>query len=172
VSAFRADTIHAIDLVRAIAGSAAAAAATVVGRHEDAVDNAWNSVVSFENGVTGVIQANYQTGGRTHTFEIHGPGASAFINLGFGGSECEAQILTQRGMAGYSLSTAGAAGCSIEHLDGKALAGSDKFHRYYGFYDEDRHFLECVRDGVEPETSIADAVRTFELVEMLETRVV
>jgi virulence factor len=172
VSAFRADTIHAADLVRAVAGSPPVSAATVRGQSEDTVANRWNSVVRFENGVTGVVQANYQTGGRTHTFEFHGPGASAFINLGTGGSECEARMLINESREGYSLAASGISGGSLLELDGKELAGSDAFHRYYGFYDEDVHFLKCVRTGEEPETSIGDAVRTFELVDMLESNVI
>ena len=134
--------------------------------------NAWNSVIRFENGVTGLIEANYQTGGRTHTFEIHGPGASAFINLGFGGSQCEAQLMIAEGTGGYSLAATGVQGTGLQTVDGKALAGSDQFHRYYGFYQEDEHFLDCVRNGKEPETGIADAVKTFELVDLLESSVI
>jgi virulence factor len=172
VSAFRADTIHAIDLVRAAAGSRALSAATVCARSADVVPNLWNGVIRFENGVTGVVLANYQTGGRTHTFEFHGPGASAFINLGTGGSQCEAQMLVNEAKEGYSLAASGISGGSLQALDGKALAGSDEFYRYYGFYDEDVHFLECVRGGGTPETSIADAVETCKLVDMLESSVI
>ncbi len=172
VSAFRSDTIHAVDLVRWMADSAPASAATVCGQYDDVVINAWNSVVRFENGVTGLIQANYQTGGRTHTFELHGAGASAFINLGFGGSQCEATLLVQEGKTGYSLAASGVSGANLETIDGKALAESDSFHRYYGFYYEDLHFLECVRQGRTPETSIADAVKTFEMMAMMEAGVI
>ena len=167
VSAFQSDTIHAVDLVRWIADGTPVSAATVCSRVDDVVPNSWNSVVRFDNGVTGVIKANYQTGGRTHTFEVHGAGASAFINLGFGTDACEAQILSTEGKGGYSLAATGTGRTGLQMIDGKALAGSDQFYRYYGFYQEDLHFLECVRQGVEPETSIADAVKTFELVDLL-----
>jgi predicted dehydrogenase len=167
VSAFQSDTIHAVDLVRWIADGTPVSAATVCSRVDDVVPNSWNSVVRFDNGVTGIIKANYQTGGRTHTFEVHGAGASAFINLGFGTDACEAQILATEGKGGYSLAATGTGRTGLQVIDGKALAGSDQFYRYYGFYQEDLHFLECVRQGAEPETSIADAVKTFELVDLL-----
>jgi predicted dehydrogenase len=172
VSAFESDTIHAVDLVRAVADSAPVSAATVVGQYGDVVENAWNSVVRFENGVTGVVQANYRTGGRTHTFEVHGAGASAFINVGFGGADCDAKVMLQEGKAGYSLAATGAGARNLMELDGKQMAGSDQFYRYYGFYDEDRHFLECVREGRAPETSIADAVKTFEMIELMRSNVI
>jgi virulence factor len=167
VAAFESDTIHAVDLVRWMSGGTAVAAATVQGQVDDVVPNSWNSVIRFDNGVTGVIEANYQTGGRTHTFEVHGAGASAFINLGMGGGECEARMLVATGKSGYSLAAAGWSERGPEIIDGKALAGSDKFYRYYGFYQEDAHFLDCVRHGKEPETNIEDAVKTFELVDLI-----
>ena len=60
-----------------------------------------------------------------------------------------------------------AAAYGLQKIDGKALAGSQQFYRYYGYYQEDQHFLECVRQGTEPETSIADAVKTFHFVDLL-----
>lgn len=167
LSAFESDAIHAIDLVRSFANGTPVSAATVRGQVQDVVPNSWNSVVRFDNGVVATIRANYQTGGRTHTFEIHGPGASAFINLGLGGDDCEAQILTTAGKGGYSRAAAGAAAFGLQKIDGKALAGSEQFYRYYGYYQEDEHFLESVRLGAEPETSIADAVKTFHFVDLL-----
>jgi hypothetical protein len=49
---------------------------------------------------------------------------------------------------------------------GLEIAGSDAFYRYYGYYQEDRHFLDCVRAGVQPETNIADATESMRLVDM------
>ncbi len=172
LSAFESDTVHAIDLVRWLAGGTPVSAATVRSQVEDVVPNAWNSVVRFDNGVVATIRANYQTGGRTHTFEMHGPGASAFINLGLGGDDCEAQVLTTGAKGGYSRAAAGTANFGLERIDGKALAGSKDFHRHYGYFQEDEHFLECVRTGVEPETSIADTVKTWALVDLLASRVI
>ena len=168
MSAYSSDTIHAVDMVRWIAGGRAESAATVQGQAQDVVPNSWNSVIRFDNGVTGIVKANYQTGGRSHTFEVHGPGASAFINLGFaGGQDCEARIVLSKGKAGYSLAATGASDNGVQVIDGMELAGSREFYKYYGFYQEDVHFVECVRTGAEPLTSIEEAVKTFELVDML-----
>ena len=167
ISAFESDTIHCVDLVRSIAGAAPAKAATVIAQANDVTANMWNSVFEFEGGITGTIRANYQTGGRVHTFEIHGPGASAFINLGFGGFGCDARVLLGTGSGGYSLAAGGAAKLDLRELDGMELAGSDQFYRYYGFFQEDEEFVRCVHKGAEPETTIADAVKSFELVDMI-----
>jgi predicted dehydrogenase len=46
-------------------------------------------------------------------------------------------------------------------------AGSDAPHRYLGFYDENRHFIDCIKSGQQPQTCFADAVKTMELVERI-----
>ncbi|HUT01121.1 MAG TPA: Gfo/Idh/MocA family oxidoreductase [Phycisphaerae bacterium] len=169
VPAFESDVIHAVDLVRWFAGGEPTAAATVAGSSDEDVINRWSSVFRFDNGVTGIIKGNYRTGGRVHKFEVHGAAVSAYINLGFGTAACEATILRHQGEVRYSLTARGEEERSVERLDGYALAGGDAFHRYYGFYFEDRHFLDCVRDGTVPETSIADAVKSMKLAHMIST---
>jgi predicted dehydrogenase len=167
LTAFVSDTIHAIDLMRWMAGGTATSAASVIGQYDDyPTVNAWNGVCRFDNGVTGLIKANYRTGGRTHRFEIHGPGLSAFINLGMGAPACDAIVLSHEGEAQYSLAAQGASKQGILKLDGKEMAGSDAFYKYYGFYQEDRHFIDCVRAGRQPETNIEDAVKSMRLAEL------
>ena len=167
LSAFASDTIHAVDLMRWIAGGTPVRAASVIGQYDnEPTTNAWNGVCRFDNGVTGTIRANYRVGGRIHRFEVHGPGVSAYINLGFGAQACEATILSHDGAMQYSLAAQGASPQGVLHIDGMKLANSTEFYRYYGFYGEDRHFIECVRSGAEPETSIADAVKSMSLVQM------
>jgi len=172
LTAFLSDTIHAIDLMRWMAGGSVCAAALVVTQHDSPVVNAWNGVCRFDNGAVGTIKANYRTGGRVHTFEVHGPGVSGYIELGFGGASCNARVLAHEGETRYSLASSGAAQEGILELDGMALAGSNEFYRYYGFYQEDRHFLDCVRAQAEPETSIADAVKSMRLAEMFLANVI
>lgn len=167
-SAFATDIVHATDLLRDLAAAEVAAAATVAGRFSGCpVDNAWSSVMRFTNGVTGTLRANYQTGGRVHSFEIHGPGASAFLNLGFGGAQCEATVLYHEGKSMYSLAAAGVGGQNSRQFDGMALAGSDQFHAYYGYLQEDMDFVRSLQTGEPPLCTIADAVGTMELVETL-----
>jgi virulence factor len=167
LSAFPADTIHAIDLVRWISGGTPIKAATVEAHVDDVVPNAWNAVARFDNGVTGIIRANYQTGGRVHSLEIHGPGASAFVNLGFGDASCDAQILLAGGAKGYSLAATGAAAKNQIDLDGRKIAGSDAFHVYSGYFGESEDFIRCVQSGKRPLTDIEEGVKTMRFVDML-----
>ena len=172
LTAFMSDTIHAIDLMRWMAGGTPEAAALIVTQHDSPVVNAWNGVCRFDNGVVGTLKANYRTGGRVHKFEVHGPGVSAYIDLGFGAASCSARVLAHEGETRYSLAASGAAQEGILELDGMALAGSTEFYRYYGFFQEDRHFIDCVRAQTEPETSIADAVKSMQLAEMFLANVI
>jgi len=167
LTAFESDTIHAADLVRWIAGGTPATAYTLTAANDELVVNAWNAVTRFDNGVIGIVKANYRTGGRVHRFEIHGPGASAFLNLGMGGAQCEGLLLRHDGSQQYSLSAGAAGGDSGAHFSGTALAGSDQFYRFYGFFDEDRHFIDCVKTRQLPETSIQDAVKSCEYVDLI-----
>ena len=40
-------------------------------------------------------------------------------------------------------------------------------HHTYGFFGENRHFIDCIKNNVEPETCFADATKTMELVDRL-----
>lgn len=172
VSSFVSDSIHAVDLMRWIAGGTPVKAATIQGQVEDEVPNSWNAVIGFDNGVTGIVKANYKAGGRIHTFEIHGPGASAFINLGFGPVMAKAEILVHSGNPMYSAASQGVQKQERIVLDGIELAGSDQFHRFYGFYQEDKAFLESVRTRTQPLCDISEGVKSIKLVEMLAANII
>jgi len=167
MNAFVSDIIHAVDLIRYLAGSEPEKAATVAARHNSPIDNAWSSVIRFENGITGTLKANYQTAGRVHTFEIHGPKASAFINLGFGSEACEATILHASGKSIYSLASAGVSGPVCDKIDGMELAGSKKFYQYSGFKQENADFVNSILQGAAPLCTIADAAKSMHMAEML-----
>jgi len=166
-SSYESDVIHAIDLVRWIAGGNPQTAATVVGQYNSPVPNSWNSIIKFDNGVTGIIKSNYQTGGRVHTFEIHGYSASAYINLGFCTSTCEAKIIFHNGKPSYSMASAGGGSEEVVCYDGRALAGSDEYHKYYGYFNELLRFFDSVRTRKVPDTDLDDSVKYMELAEML-----
>ncbi len=165
-SAYDTDGIHALDLVRYLANSEVKKCATVTGRFSDCpVDNAWSSVMQFENGVTGTMRSSYQAGARIHTFEVHGPNASAFINLGMGNADCEATIIFRKDGSMYSLASGGVGGSERLYIDGKKLAGSEEFHAYYGYLQEDIDFIRAIKNGSAPMCTIEDMAKSMELVE-------
>lgn len=166
-SAYNCDIIHAIDLVRHIAGSEPKKAGTVIGRFDSPVDNAWSSVMEFENGILATLRANYQSAARIHDFEIHGPKACAFINIGFADARCEAKIIYNGGKPIYSAASAGVGDFFIEELDGKQIAGGDEYHQYYGYKSEDEDFIACLQNGGTPLCTAADAAKSMDMVELL-----
>jgi len=166
-SAYNCDIIHAIDLVRYIAQSEPKHAGTVIGKFNSPVDNAWSSVMEFENGILATLRANYQSAARIHDFEIHGPNACAFINVGFADARCEATIIYNGGTQIYSAASAGVGDFRIEHLDGIALAGGSKYHQYYGYKTEDEDFVRCLLSGGTPLCTAEDAAKSMDMVEML-----
>ena len=166
-SAYNCDIVHAVDLVRHIAGAEPVSAATVVKNFNSPVDNAWSSVMEFENGIIGTLRANYQSAARIHDFEIHGPNACAFINIGFADIGCEATIMYNGGTQIYSAASTGVGNFRIEKLNGIEIAGGDKYYQYYGYKTEDEDFIDCVLNGKTPLCSAEDAAKSMDMVELL-----
>jgi predicted dehydrogenase len=165
-SAFTCDVVHVIDLIRHLAGCPTESAVTMETTDGDSA-HAWYSLIRFKNGISGVVRSNYRTGGRVHEFELHGPGASAYINLGFGDAEISARIL--RGAGGYSLSAANMSNPDIIEFDGVKLGGVG-YERYYGYYDEDKNFVESALGLVSTESAaerLREDYETMELVQLL-----
>lgn len=142
------DAVHAVDMLRWMGGEPRHVASDVARRFHS-FDDAFNALISFEGGATGVLLTNWGVGARTHTFELHGRGISCFCNpddraLIFTDGKLEPEVITTQ-----------------------QAAGSDELHHYYGFYGENRHFVDCVREGRQPNSSLADAARTMRLVNQI-----
>lgn len=169
-SAFTCDVIHCVDLVRHIAGaSTVQSCATLESANNSGLIESWHSVMRFDNNVGGVVRSHYSTGGRVHEFELHGAGASAYINLGFGGEACDARILCAKTAGRQSMSAMGKGEVEVITLDGKVIAGSDRYEDYYGYRDEDMLFMNAVADGMGyDEARTMEDLASAELVERLE----
>lgn len=143
------DAVHAVDALRFMGGDVVDCVSSVRSLGKK-FDTSFTAMVEFESGAIGVLLTNWQTGGRVHSFEMHSHGASAFVdpddkailNLN---NELSAQIITTQEAAG----------------------GRTENYHYYGFFGENRHFIDCVKSGQQPETSFADAAKTMELVDMI-----
>ena len=82
-------------------------------------------------------------------FEMHAAGISAYVNPELNG---KAVIHNRSGVTEIS---------TVE------IASSDQNHIVYGFYAENRHFIDCIQQDQLPETHFSDAVKTMELVDMI-----
>jgi len=145
VDVLTCDAIHAVDMLRWACGEWRRVL-SVVKRFGRGYDNAFYALVEFGSGRVGVLAANWASGGRVHKFEFHTLGASAYVNPD------DRALLYRHGKLELTITT-------------QQAAGSSERVRYYGFYDENRHFIDCVREGREPETSFRDAVKSMQLVD-------
>lgn len=145
MSILRTDIIHAVDTLRFFCGEAVEVHAV-----QDAVwtdwRNSYSALIRFEGGATGLLAAYRAAGGRYERFELHGRGISAYIR-----APESAEV----------------------HVDGRdapeVLRPQSPDPRLsYGYKAESRHFIDCVRHGKQPLTSFDDAVRTMELVDLIE----
>jgi len=150
VDILTSDGIHAVDTLRWLCGGEVVSIASDVRSFSTAWENAFFALVRFSSGATGVLLTNWAVGKRVHTFEIHSLGISAFVD-----GNAKAMIYEDNREDPTAV------------WDVKEVAGSDEFYRFYGFYHENRHFVNCVKEGREPTTSFRDAVKTMELVEMI-----
>ncbi len=142
------DAVHAVDTLRWMGGEVVAAASDIRKLYAD-YDNSFNALLKFENGAVGFLLTNWVAGTRVHTFEMHAKGISAFID-----ANDEAAIYSDGKAEGQILKT-------------QEVAGSAENHKFYGFYGENRHFIDCIKQKKMPETNFADAVKTMELVDRI-----
>jgi len=137
------DVIHIVDTMRWMAGAEAVDAYSDVKAHGTSIATAHNAFVRFSNGVIGLLQSNHRVGGRQLRMEIHGIGISCVFAPEDGGVIYEA-------------------GKETERLDAAELAGGPEMFRI-GFLQENRHFIDCIRTGRQPDTNLADALKTMKL---------
>jgi virulence factor len=142
------DAVHAVDLLRWMGGEPQHVAADV-SRRCNSFDDAFNALIRFEGGATGVLLTNWCVGARTHTFEMHGRGISAFIN-----PDDRALIFTEGKQEPEVITT-------------QEAAGSEQRYHFYGFAAENRHFIDCIKEGRQPSSSLADAALTMRLVNQI-----
>ena len=142
------DAVHAVDTLRWMGGEVVAVASDIRKLHAD-YDNSFNALLKFESGATGFLLTNWVVGKRVHTFEMHAKGISAFID-----ANDKAVIHSDKKEEGLVLDTS-------------EVAGSTENYKFYGFYSEDRHFIDCIKQKQMPNTNFADALKTMKLVERI-----
>ena len=140
------DAIHSIDLLRYIGGDVKKVKSIVKGIFAD-YNNIFCSLIEFSSGAIGILSANWTSGKRIFSLEIHGKGIVVFVD-----PENQAMIYSDGKEEG-------------ESIDAKEFTGGKELFEIAGFLDENRHFIECIEKKKLPETNFSDAVKTMELVE-------
>ncbi|MEM3792864.1 MAG: Gfo/Idh/MocA family oxidoreductase [Candidatus Bathyarchaeia archaeon] len=160
VSHLVADVIHAVDALRFMGGEVDEVTAYVCRFYADYM-NSFNALVKFRSGCIGHLCSNYSSGGRVHYFEMHSKALYAFVNLPFEPEKQEALIL--RGGKSYGEAEV------LKNLD--LVGGCRDFHVVYGYLQENRHFIDCIKNDEMPETNFKDAVETMKLVERIKSSI-
>ncbi len=149
------DMIHAVDNLRFLCGgeveelAAHVCARYVPGPHY----NEYTALVSFSTGAVGVLNCSYVTGVGVFRVEFHGRNISAYV-------DAASQSFIRRGRDDSESYE------SSEFATKEGLPG-DASVNWMGFWHEDRHFIDCVRQNRQPLTNFADAVKSMELVERI-----
>ena len=144
------DGIHAVDTLRYLCGGEVESVASDSRRLDADHWNVHLALVRFSSGATGLLLNNFMAGRRIFSVEIHSPGISFFGDPEEGG-QLYADNKTE----------------PIDELDPSVLADSAEDYRAFGPYDINRHFVDCMLKGKDPETNFDDATKTMELVDAI-----
>ncbi|MCD6563862.1 MAG: Gfo/Idh/MocA family oxidoreductase [Thermoproteales archaeon] len=139
------DAIHAVDMLRWMCGDVIKVS-SIIKKFKEQYNNFFSAILEFEKGKYGVLRAFWRAGARIHTFEYHGDGISAFVN-----PDDKAEIFLKNK--------------KIASISTYEAAESNERIKWYGFYDENRHFIDCVKEGKIPETNFTEAYKTMRLVD-------
>ena len=148
-----ADVLHVVDPLRDLLGEPADVAAHAdhwygdEGFGENSM-NVYNALIRFENGGTGILSANRRAGGRVERFELHGHYVTVVAELP------KQLTIYRRGEKQPQVVTAA-------EVVGEADAGD--MLMTYGYYQENKAFVDAVRTGTRPPTDLADNLRTMRL---------
>jgi len=142
------DAIHSVDILRWIAGEPKKVVSSV--RNLFSIyDNSFNAFIEFENGAIGFLSTNWVSGKRIYSVEMHGKGIVCFVD-----PEKEAVIYKDGKEEAIVLKT-------------EEIAGSKELFKYAGFYFENRHFIDCIKNRKLPQTNFYDALKTMEFVDKI-----
>jgi predicted dehydrogenase len=133
--------IHAIDVVRAMAGAEVKEVHAITRRALSRYKDVHAALVLFENGCVAQLTANYTTGARLERYEIHGQGISAYLE-------------------GVSQGTL------VSQGETRALSDSGDG----GMRAQARFFLDCVKEDRPidlPAANLDEAMKTMALAEAI-----
>jgi predicted dehydrogenase len=149
------DGCHAVDNLRFLCGGEVehVAAHVRTRRAPGPSPNEFTALVSFSSGAVGILNSSYATGRRIFRAEFHGPSITGYVD-----ADRESFIVADNGEPEvYDSKEFGTAGG----------APGDSPLNWKGQWHENRHFIDCIKEGRQPLTNFADAAKTMELVERI-----
>jgi predicted dehydrogenase len=150
--------IHSVDLMRYLCGDATEVYAHN-GQYYDHLTDSFTALVRFDSGATALFHNHLLGEVRSEKLTIHGRRASAFLE------GLAQRCVVHKDDFTHDLHL-------IEHIDPSAPQWADRPRQPYlnGWWDQDRFFLDCVRERrppAYPASDLDDAVRTMELIDHL-----
>jgi virulence factor len=159
---FTSDGMHAVDNLRWLGGGDVVHVSSNVRTvyAPGPVANAIMAQVEFSSGIVGQLHYNLVTGGSAlgegatapgiFRAEIHGRNVSAYVD-----AERDSYIVADSG--------------EREIFESRSFGKpyGDTPEHWLGFWHETRYFIDCVKQGVQPHCNLADAVKTWELIEQI-----
>lgn len=142
------DAIHSVDILRFLCGEPKKVFSDIRAINST-FENSFNAFIKFENGSIGYLNTNWRAGKRIFSVEMHSIGISAFVD-----PEAEAKIFKDNNE-------------TPEVLEAKRYVGTDALYKIAGFYQENRHFIDCIKEKKLPITNFYDAYKTMELVDKI-----
>jgi predicted dehydrogenase len=144
------DVVHAVDVLRYMAGGEATEVTAYRDSFGSASRNCYTSLIRFDNSVSGVLFGNRASGGRVLRSELHGTGIGCYVKIA---SEIEIHEDNESTIMG---------GWEVDGVDEKDV------RRYDGTLTMHEHFLDCVENGNVPITDLRDVIHTMRLVDQIE----
>ena len=153
------DFIHCLDLMRWVPQSAMTEFFFTTGRIGIEPElTQFHAIGKFENGCTSIFTSNMRAGARALDFQLHGIDISVYITMVPRGSHYSAMKATIFTDNNYENPT-------IIYDD--QLAPEVCSQACVGFWQENRHFIECVKSDVPTKAGFADAAETSKLADII-----
>ena len=146
------DGIHAVDNLRWLCGGEVERVVSTVRTHTvpGPFPNAITAQVTFSTGAVGLLHFSYVTGRRIFRAEAHSLNVTAIVD-----ADAESTFVADDGQIETVQSSS----------FGDELGGQPE--HWLGFWHEHRAFIDCIKEGRQPNSSFADAVKTMELVDRI-----
>jgi virulence factor len=151
--------IHSIDLIRYLCGNVTEVYADVNNYYDEQLDS-FIAMLRFENGATGIFHNHFLGEVRAEKLTMHGRRASAFLE------GLATKCVVHQDDYSYELK-------NVQHADPSAPQGAvgRPINPYInGWWDQDRYFIDCVKEGRaigHPAANLEEAVRSMELIDLI-----
>jgi predicted dehydrogenase len=143
------DGVHAIDTLRWMCGGEVIEVESTTRRVQVPDINFIIATLHFNNGSTGIMLNSWTSGRRIFKVEMHAPGIC---------------VEAEHENKGYLFADGDTQGVMY---DTREVAGSTDLFVFGGFQAKNREFIDALKNGQQPSSSFADALKTMEVAETI-----